>query len=321
MTLTWEGRYHADRFGTLWDAQCDCTGKRLATASNDGVIRVWSLEKQQVVGECIYHQTAALCVSWGSGNYAGTLASAASNGQVIIWREVRGEFQLAHMANMPGGAVSALAFCPSDYGLMLAVGCGDGQVAMVTAKIVSASPVLPSGEQWQVRFFHAHQGPVRALSWAPSSSPATLAAGPAASRAPARGPRRLVTTGDDGGLHIWRCEEKLDAWTVVQSIRDRAGPASSSSASVRDVAWRPNVGIPTSLVALCTEAGDVETWVQDMEGQPWRQQAAWKVSGDARRLAWSEAGNVLAISVGEAACLLYREGPLGEWSQVSSMES
>lgn len=200
--------------------------------------------------------------------------------------------------------------------MVLATAGASGEVTMITRKEVSASPILPAGEQWQAKPFPAHQGEggVAALSWAPSSSPATLAAGPAAARAALTGPRRLATCGmTDGRVCTWRYDEKGNSWTLHKELADeRHGD------TVRDVSWRPNIGIPANVIASCGKDGSVMTWVQDMDQQPWRLQAAWDVGGDARRVIWSKSGHLLAVSVGDSDSLLYKEGPIGQWSHVTS---
>merc|ERR1712060_506491 len=122
------------------------------------------------------------------------------------------------------------------------------------------------------------------------------------------GPRRVVSAGVDSKVRTWRFDEKMESWELVQDLSD-----AKHTGVIRDVAWRPNLGIPSSVVASCTQDGSVATWVQDVDGQPWRLQAAWGVDGDARRLCWSKAGNMLGVSVGDSGGFLYKENQIGNW--------
>mmetsp|Transcript_168721 Transcript_168721/g.536494 ORF Transcript_168721/g.536494 Transcript_168721/m.536494 type:complete len:185 (+) Transcript_168721:448-1002(+) len=168
------------------------------------------------------------------------------------------------------------------------------------------------GSEWQVRSFPAHQGGVAALSWAPSTSPATMATGPAVGRAAAMAPCRLVTCGADKAVCVWQTDNKLLDWRKQFSLT-----AAGFSGHPRDVAWRPNVGLPSSLIAAGTEEGSVAVWVQDMDGRDWRLQSCWQVPGDVRRLSWSRtAGVVLGVSFGAGGSALYREGPCGKWEPI-----
>lgn len=307
--------YDASRYGALHDVQYDALGRRLATASDDKVVRIWSVERHEVLNELRGHKAPVKTVSWAAGRFSSTLASASADGQVMIWREVKpADWQVVHQFYVTG-SVSVVAFCPPEYGLVLAVGGLDdlGVLTIVNRREILASPVQPAGEQWLQKAFPAHDGGVVGLSWAPSTSAATLATGPAVNRAATHATRRLVTAGANGSISVWHADAKMDAWSKQHELSDERHPG-----TVRDVAWRPNVGIPSSLVASCTEDGLVATWTQEMEGQAWQLHRHWHVEGDARRLTWSRAGNLLAVSVGESGCSLFKEGPGAQWELVSS---
>ena len=104
---------------------------------------------------------------------------------------------------------------------------------------------------------------------------------------------------------------------MQQELLEGAG---SSGPAVRDVAWRPNLGIPSSSVAACFEDGMVQIWSQEMEGQSWNVLASWSLNDEAWRLAWSKAGCLLAVSSGTDSCQLFKEGLVGQWNEVSSLE-
>lgn len=310
------GNYDVARYGTIHDAQYDFAGCRLATASSDCAVRVFDANSQELVAELRGHRAPVLSVSWSQGSrFASTLASGAADGHVIIWRESRAGAPIQQVYDLNvTAAANVVAFGPVEYGLLLAVAGGDdlGVVTLVTRRETPGT-----GEQWQVKTFCCHEGGVVGLSWAPSSSASILASGPSISRASAiAAPRRFVTGGADGLICVWLGEDKTDQWTQECALSDDA----LSSDAIRDVAWRPNVGIPSSCIASCTQGGVVAIWVQEIMGMPWHLQCHWKVDGDARRLAWSKAGTLLAVSVGEAGSLLYQETKEGPWKLITSLE-
>jgi len=301
-------------YGDVFDAQFDDAGWRLACAYADGVVRVWGSEYKDLQGELRGHKEAACTLSWGHGRFASTLASASPDGHVIIWREAKpGSWQAVPQYNAPGGATT-VAFCPHEFGLELAIAAGNGDVHLVTRREVKASPVLPAGEKWNCKWFHAHDGGgVASLSWAPSTSPAILATGQAASRAAQHAKRCLVTGGEDGSVRAWNYEEKLDCWTHGHDLNNP-----KHTGAIRAVAWRPNLGIPASVIATSTASGSVAIWMQDMAGQPWILQSCWNVGNDACRLNWSRAGLQLSVSVGSAGHKMFMEDKhsTGKWKEV-----
>lgn len=309
------GSYDVSRYGTLHDAQYDHAGCRMAAASSDCVIRIFDVDSHELLTELRGHRAPVISVSWAQGSrFASTLASGSADGHVIIWREARpgAPMQRVHDLNVTSAA-NVVAFGPTDYGFLLAVAGGDdlGVVTMVTRRETPGS-----GEQWVVLAFPAHDGGVAGLSWAPSNSAAVLASGPSVGCAAAVAPQRFVTGGAAGSVCVWMAEEKSDQWIQECTLSDDMLP----SDAIRDVAWRPNVGIPSSFIASCTQGGIVAIWVQDILGMPWHLQCHWKVDGDARRLAWSKAGTLLAVSVGEAESLLYQETREGPWKLVTSLD-
>lgn len=305
------------RYGAVNDMKLDHFGKRIVVAFEDNMVRIFDSENGEMQAELRAHQGPVLAVSWaphGLHPKHGTMfISSGEDSKAFIWREVqKGQWQIVHQ-QAAKGVVNACAFAPSEYGIQLALACSDGDVIMLGHKEVKVSAVVPATESWPSKSFPAHEGGVLALSWGPSTSPVTLASGPAA-RASSLAPKRLVTGGVDKFVRIWRQEEGTEHWTQVRQLEAIHGGC------VQDVAWRPSLGVPCSYIASCAEDGSVAIWVQDMEGQPWRVSAKWTVGADARRVAWSQTGLILSVSLGDDLVTLYREGLDGQWDQVSDLE-
>eukprot|EP00930_Biecheleria_cincta_P087198 TRINITY_DN76445_c0_g1_i1.p1 TRINITY_DN76445_c0_g1~~TRINITY_DN76445_c0_g1_i1.p1 ORF type:complete len:324 (+),score=45.19 TRINITY_DN76445_c0_g1_i1:40-1011(+) len=316
--------YNLESHGALHDAQFDSTGRWLATASSDGVIRIWSTATSQLVAELKGHRAQVLCLAWADGRFSSTLASGSSDGQVTIWRELQpGCWNSVHQMNVPGAA-NSIAFSSPDPALVLAVGSGDelGILTMLVRKETA------SGEQWQVKSITAHDGGVASLTWAPTCSPAVLASGPAIARAAnalkmgAGHVRRLATCGADGCVHVWRSDIRGEHFTRESTIDDGVGGGCAplvGSGMFRCVAWRPNMGLPGSHLAGSRDDGTVVLWAQDSLGLPWKNLAALTVPGDARRLTWAQGGTFLAVSVGDDHGMLFKESAGGEWVQFASV--
>mmetsp|Transcript_23431 Transcript_23431/g.44108 ORF Transcript_23431/g.44108 Transcript_23431/m.44108 type:complete len:322 (+) Transcript_23431:26-991(+) len=312
--------------GPINDASYDA-GRWLATAHNDGGVRVWS--SGQLVAELFCHKAPVTCLAWAptlSG--PSTLASGSSDGQVVLWREVRpGEWQNVHQKFVTG-AVQALAFAPPEPQLVLAIGGGD-ELGVLTL-LVEMRRGASGGDHWQVKALPAHGGGVLSLSWAPLANPLILATGPAVTRAQQLGrglaaARRLATTGLDGRLCTWRVDARGEGPVAEHVLDDGNGlglVAQPSGCLWKSVAWRPACGLPGQTLVALAEDGHVAVVSQDAEGLPLSVQQTFElgVKGEAHRLAWTKAGTMLAVAVSDTS-LLFKETPGGQWQMVASLES
>lgn len=293
--------------GTIHDAQLDYYGKRLATASADASIRVWDVSTAQhnILAEIREHTAPVWQVSWAHPKFGSLLASASYDKQVIVWREVRqGDWQQLYRDASHTGSVNGIAWSPWEFGLNLASGSSDGSVGIISNK---------GGDRWiRKQIPNAHLYGVNAVSWCPATSPATLASGPAVQQAAGLGAQRLASGGCDNLVKIWKLDEVSDEWVEQHRFPN------SHSDWVRDVAWRPNVGIPSNTIASCSEDRTVAIWNQEMDGQPWKQQARLELPAPVWRVSWSVTGSILAAACGDNTVQLYKETTDSEWVPVTS---
>jgi protein transport protein SEC13 len=293
--------------GTIHDAQLDYYGKRLATASSDASIRVWdvSTEQHNILAEIREHTAPIWQVSWSHPKFGSLLASASFDKQVIIWREVRqGDWQPLFRDNTHSSSVNGISWSPYEFGLNLATASSDGSVGIICNK---------GGDKWSKKTIpNAHVYGVNAVSWCPATSPATLASGPAVDQqAGGALSQRIVTGGCDNLVKIWKLDEHADEWVEVHKF-------DSHSEWVRDVAWRPNVGIPSQTIASCSEDKSVIIWSQEMDGQPWKMHARLEIPAPVWRVSWSVTGSILAAACGDNTVQLFKESVDNEWVPVTS---
>jgi protein transport protein SEC13 len=293
--------------GTIHDAQLDYYGKRLATASSDASIRVWdvSTEQHNILAEIREHTAPIWQVSWSHPKFGSLLASASFDKQVIIWREVRqGDWQPLFRDNTHSSSVNGISWSPYEFGLNLATASSDGSVGIISNK---------GGDKWSKKTIpNAHVYGVNAVSWCPATSPATLASGPAVDQQTGGAlSQRIVTGGCDNLVKIWKLDEHADEWVEVHKF-------DSHSEWVRDVAWRPNVGIPSQTIASCSEDKSVIIWSQEMDGQPWKMHARLELPAPVWRVSWSVTGSILAAACGDNTVQLFKESVDNEWVPVTS---
>ena len=292
--------------GTIHDAQTDYYGRRLATASSDNSVRIWdvSTEQQAFLAELRGHEAPVWQVSWSHPKFGSLLASCAYDKSVIVWKETRaGTWEQIYRDATHTGSVNSIAWCPWEYGLAFATASADGSVAVTTFK---------GGNSWERKVIHrAHLYGANAVSWAPATSPATLASGPAVDSAQLAA-KRIVSGGCDDKVKIWR-EGDDGEWIEVHE-------ASGHSDWVRDVAWRPNVGIPSNTIASCSEDKTVLIWTQDMDGKPWKVGFTLNMGAPVWRLSWSLTGSLLAVACADNSVSLFKENADdGEWVLVNSL--
>jgi protein transport protein SEC13 len=98
---------------------------------------------------------------------------------------------------------------------------------------------------------------------------------------------------------------------------------------VRDVAWAPSIGLPSSTIASCSQVGllanfqdgAVLIWTQERPGAAW----TYKLLGDKKspqivwRVSWSVTGNILAVSGGDNKVTLWKESLDGKWKAISTI--
>ena len=294
--------------GTIHDAQADYYGKRLATASSDHSIRIWdvSSEQQTFIAELRGHEAPVWQVSWAHPKFGSIIASCGYDRAVIIWKETRpGNWEAIHKDMTHQGSVNAVCFCPWEFGLSLASASSDGSIGILTFR---------GANQWErKKIDHAHIYGANTISWSPATSPAVLSSGPAV-EGPQIAQKRLVSGGNDNRVKIWAFVDSENEW------RETNDEHSAHTDWVRDVAWRPNVGIPTHAIASCSEDKSVVIWTQDMDGKPWRVSYTLNMAAPVWRLSWSITGSLLAVACADNSVNLFKESSEnGQWALVNSL--
>ncbi|KAF4724146.1 GTPase-activating protein S13, partial [Perkinsus olseni] len=278
-------------------------------------------EQQALLGELRGHGSPVWQVSWAHPKYGSILASVGYDRQIIIWREkITGGYhqhqqsavwEQLYCDKSHTASVNSCAFAPWEYGLVLAAGSSDGSISVLTHEQVStwSRKVIPQ----------AHLGGVLAVSWSPATTPSTLASGPAVQQQPSSdeqvGPRRIVSGGNDNQVRIWRMDESTGEWSMETEL-----PSGKHTDVVRDVAWRPNAGIPTQHIASCSEDGSVVIWQCDMEGQAWKVAQEFHMKAAAYRLSWSITGTVLAVALADNTVELIKENVDGQFVHLNAVD-
>eukprot|EP01116_Phalansterium_solitarium_P003763 TRINITY_DN1458_c0_g1_i1.p1 TRINITY_DN1458_c0_g1~~TRINITY_DN1458_c0_g1_i1.p1 ORF type:complete len:211 (+),score=3.83 TRINITY_DN1458_c0_g1_i1:380-1012(+) len=200
--------------------------------------------------------------------------------------------------NKHESSVNSIAWAPHEYGLLLAAGSSDTSLSVLTYK---------GDGGWDVKVWNAHAVGVNSVSWAPAVLPGSLIGAAAPPSAPVR---RLVSGGCDNLVKIWSFSASSNEWQLEDTLEQHVD-------WVRDVAWAPNIGLPSQTIASCSQDGSVVIWTFESRWNPKllpksSDQPVW-------RLSWSIIGNILAVSGGDNKVTLWKEGTDGEWSCISAL--
>lgn len=199
--------------------------------------------------------------------------------------------------------MNAVAWAPHTYGLVLAAASADGFVTVYTHN--------KDTSQWDKKSWLAHKGGCTSLSWGTEVKSSTAGGQTQSLRAG----KRLVTGGCDKLIRLWRFEENERAW---REQADAWGDSNAHGHWVRDVAWAPSIGTPTSSIASCSEDRKVVIWNEDMSGV-WRKSKEIGFDQKVWRVSWSVMGNILAVSQGDNRVSLWKETVNGDWVNLSTM--
>ena len=90
---------------SVWGASLDPSGQRLATAAEDGKVRIWDLASAAPIREIAAHDGDAVQVSFAAGG--ARLITSGNDGRLRVWDSATGE-RLSELADLERGRFSAL---------------------------------------------------------------------------------------------------------------------------------------------------------------------------------------------------------------------
>lgn len=286
----------------IHDAQLDYYGKRLATCSSDRSVKIFDVagETQTLAADLRGHEGPVWQVAWGHPMYGNLLASCSYDRKVIIWKETSGVWEKLYEYNKHFSSVNSVSWAPHEWGLMLACGSSDGSVSIISNK---------DGEWESKQIKNAHAVGCNAVSWAPATAPASLLQGQQSASSDVF--KRFVSGGCDNLVKIWR--EEAGQWHEEDRLEHHTD-------WVRDVAWAPSIGLPTSTIASCSQDSNVIIWTNDEStGGGWQKKVMNKFDDVVWHVSWSVTGNILAVSGGNNKVSLWKESLNGQWACVNNL--
>jgi protein transport protein SEC13 len=292
----------------VFDAQFDYYGKRLATGSSDGIIRIYALvadekgeeENLKQIGEAKGHEAAVFKVGWSSPKFGnGLLASSGYDRRVIIWRENRPPvWEKVYLYEGHELSVNSVAFAPYEYGLCVASASSDGTIALIQHK---------DGE-WSVQRFMAHHTGVNAISWAPyKEAPSLGSFGKSTNLPPAM---RLASAGCDGLVKIWRLEH--GQFLCEEALQGKTEAGVPQHGWVRAVAW-----CPSDEATIASAQGNVVT-IWRYSDRSRQAKPLPPFSDEVMTLSWSQTGQDIASPI---LAITLANGQVSIWQEKKGVEA
>jgi len=271
-------------------------------------------DQQELLADLHGHEGPVRRVSWAHPRFGALLASCGFDHRVMIWKQTDAGWERIYRspANLFSASVNALQFAPQELGLMLAAGDSSGKVVVLTHQVDGST----GAAQWVPQTIEkAHTMGVFGLSWAPAVPAGSLVDG----NAPEGRVRRFATGGCDNAVKVWTQAAEGGDWDC-QTLDGAA-----HKDWVRDVAWCPNMGLPSNMVASCSQDGTVAVWEEKAPGQ-WGHTVlrmnnqdnfgcpTWSVS-------WSVTGTILSVTDDERRVTLWTQGTDRVWEMFASQDA
>eukprot|EP01132_Coremiostelium_polycephalum_P007913 gene7913-9739_t len=289
----------------IHDAQFDYYGNYLATCSSDRIIKIFNVSGEQYthVTDLRGHEGPVWQVAWAHPMFGKILASSSYDRKVIVWKETsNNQWTIIHQYSGHELSVNSISWAPREFGLILACASSDGTVSIHDYNYKS--------KNWEAPIkIPVSQIGVNSVSWAPATVPASIVNN--ANHTIQTHTKRIVTGACDNLIKVFKFSE--DKWVLETQLEEHKD-------WVRDVAWAPNIGLPTTKIASCSQDRTVIIWSQGEDGK-WVGKPLPKFDDIVWRVNWSVVGHILAVSSGDNNVTLWKEGVDSEWKSISKIDN
>ncbi|CAE7323368.1 SEC13 [Symbiodinium pilosum] len=294
--------------GAILDTQLDDLCLRLATASSDGLVKLWNVENAEdpsLICDLAAHAGAVNQVSWAPvGTGAGALlVSAGADGRVFLWGPCQDlqRWQVVHEEDLSRhGEVTAVSWAPLGMGAAYACALSDGNISVTIHQGTVRSGETDVSHRWQSETFAVHKGKVNAVSWSTAVDPHKKGSLAGAC---------LATAGEDG-LRVWHIQE------VHGRVREEELEHSELKEPVRDVAWKPWDGCGD--VLAFAKGKQVGFLRHESDSSGWTLEQPVKLDEEVWKLEWQPMGSQLVATCGEKEyrSLLLKQQLCGKWDVI-----
>lgn len=245
-------------------------------------------------------------VCWAHPKFGTMLASCSYDHTVVVWKEGRqGDWSIVFKGEDHSASVNAAVFSPWQYGLHLACASSDGTVSVYSHN---------SDNTWRRKVFSGHPQGVTCLAWGNAVPDPSVTVNPTMQQPGTQqlSPPQMVTGGCDNQVRIWTRDEVSQEWVETHLLSD-----DGHQDWIRDVSWRPCVGLSHDTIASCSEDHTVIIWTREGDGHSWTNAQTINLGAPVWKVSWSVTGTVLAVSSGDSTVTTLRESTDGKWEDVT----
>ncbi|CBK23828.2 uncharacterized protein, partial [Blastocystis hominis] len=226
-------------------------------------------------------------IAWSHPRYGSLLASCSYDGSVKIFKFEDTSYSVFYTYEGHKASVNSVCWSPYEYGACLAAVSSDGSMSCIYQK---------NEWEWGTTQTMICQLGCNCISWAPfrpgTSENANIL--------------RVAIGGGDGYVHIMECGQSVEnGWEFESKLRGHKD-------RVRDVAWSPQIGDSTDVIASCGRSKQVLVWTRKC-GKTWKQSLNKSYSEAVWRVNWSVNGCVLVVSYGVDGIDMWKERLDGTW--------
>ncbi|KAF8822337.1 WD domain, G-beta repeat-containing protein [Cardiosporidium cionae] len=295
-------------------------GNLLASCSYDKKVLVWK-ETQPNQWVTVFsgedHTASVNSLDWAPWEMGLHLATASSDGTVCVWSYNTSQQWSKKKFIAHSNGVNGISWSPSSLGTLCASSTASGRQGHVQMNSTAGDNFLFDGPGGLNAGLNAEmrdgilasaggqgdKGTSLSTDGVQFSDEAVL---------------QLATGGCDNQVRIWRFEKDVNEWKEAYQMMDHP-----HTEWVRDVAWRPNIGLTSQTIASCSEDFSVILWSQDSSDpnrQQWRNIQSIQFDAPVWRVSWSVTGTVLAVASGDSSISLFKENiDGGKWEKVTQL--
>eukprot|EP01128_Nolandella_sp_AFSM9_P005673 TRINITY_DN2794_c0_g1_i1.p1 TRINITY_DN2794_c0_g1~~TRINITY_DN2794_c0_g1_i1.p1 ORF type:complete len:380 (+),score=87.72 TRINITY_DN2794_c0_g1_i1:152-1141(+) len=298
----------------IHDVSFDYYGKRLATCSSDSTIKVWDRVGDGESGDgglgsgqwrCSAswkaHAGSIWRVEWADPSFGQLFASCSFDRTVRVWEESPATGGVAgsswtNKATLLDSqrSVQDVAFAPRHLGFKLATCSQDGFVRLYEAIDVTNLSHWPIMDEFQ-----SDKKGLNCLVWNPSPFD----------------PPMIVVGSNDSSVKVWEYLESQRRWQQSCVLRGHAD-------AVHSVAWAPNLGKQTHLIATASKDHTIRIWELSIDKEQRKKVVAKEISvlkshkSEVWRVQWNMTGTVLASSGDDGSLRFWKANFSGEWKEL-----